>query len=468
MKKLIAISVILVLLTAVAFAETSWGGAVFVNATLAEGNTKPGPAGADITTGLNLSRLRFDGSASNDEGTFGGYLRLQQGDFSGFGWWKPIDALKIQLGDNADGQWDPTNIVGYGFWEAASGWGVGIIPEGGSYFGGTSFYGGIGKGLLLSITPLEALAINIGIPLANGALVKDTYLSSDIQVSYNIDGIGTVYVTYDGGAGHKDWEGPKNGKDVEYNTPGDPTSGVKTPGYATTPAKPESNDPGSVFLSFDLSAIENLGLNFGVGYKFGYKNIGAGTVTGTGTDADPYVITANDNKADDWKENGALAIGLGVSYNITDQFGLKVRVQAADLLAGGSNEWDVAGVAASRERKDSINIGADLLPSFAVSDAFKIFLAAGMRFDTAAVTTAKAGSVTTTTTTNSSLDWYAQPYISYSAGPGTFYAGFRLAGTGERAGEVKSEGGGSSTTTKSVTSLSSVAWSIPIGIAISF
>jgi len=518
MKKLIAISVILVLLAGAAFAETTFGATVMAVARLAQGTTQEGPDGADVKEDFRLSRLRLDATTSNDEGTFGGYIRFQPaglGDsfpdswsdgVSGHAWWKPIDAVKVQLGTDPDGRWDPTNIVGYGFWEAASAWAVGFIPEGGSYFGGSSFYGGFGDGLSLTITPLDALTVNIGIPLTLNptnkddkmGVVKNAYLSSHIQVAYAIDGIGTATVTYKGGAGHQDWEAPKSGKYDVYNKPFDsasPTttgaaSGVKTPGYGITPEKLEDNDPGSIFVSFDLSAIENLGLNFGVGYTLGYKNDGKGTYDRVDADGNPDVdgriitnVKKNELKNDDWKTSGTLAVGVGVSYNITDEFGLKFRAQAANILGGGKNEFTTtatdtvqgapAGLAYSKESKESIKIGVDLLPSYAVSEAFKIFLAVGARFNTADVTTEKGSmsgqSQTQTTTKNSTLDWYAQPYITYSQGPGTFYFGFRLDGKGERSGEVKSEATSQTTeTVKSVGSLSYINWSIPIGFAISF
>jgi len=495
MKKLIAISVILVLLASVAFAETTFGAAVMTRAILAQGSTQEGAAGADLTTDFAMTRLRFDTTTSNDEETFGGYLRLETGGFTGHAWWKPVDALKVQLGTDNDGRWDPTNIVGYGFWEAASAWAVGFIPEAGSYFGGASFAPGFGDGLGLTITPIDALTINIGIPLQNGALVADTYLSSYIQAGYAIDGIGTATITYVGGAGHKDWAAPKSGKETEYNTTGDPTSGVKTPGYGLYGEIAESNDPGSIYASFDLSAIENLGLNFGVGYHLGFETIGDGSFDTTDADGTPnpngVIVTnvqKNTAKSDDWTTNGTLAVGVGVSYNITDEFGLKVRVQAANILGGGKNEFTTtatdtgtlpglgavpAGMAYSDESKEPINLGVDLLPSYAVNESFKIFLAVGARFNTADERTIKASqggnSATITETKNSTLDWYAQPYITYSQGPGTFYAGFRLDGIGERSGETKVEATGIATeTVKGVDSLSYIKWSIPIGFAISF
>jgi len=490
MKKLIAISVILVLLTAAAFAETSFSAAVIVKGTLLEGTTQDaypkylkdgdpgytadwepewyeteydnpnligGPYGASgdnykgVRTGIEFKRLRIAATTSNDEGTFGGHIRFDGPNASGFGWWKPIDALRIQLGQNNDGDFGADGVTRYGFYTAA-GADYGVTKE--SWAFSNSFYGGWGEaGLLLTITPMEALAINLGIPLdvsikANkdwGSLAEYAYKKTNAQVAYTIDGLGKIAVTYVGGALHKDAE--KEGTDAkapEYNAT---TGEVTKPGVSAIPAKLEVNDPASVLAYFGLTAIENLGLDIGIGYRFGY--------TVTNIKPAPAVDTADD----DVKVNGRLSVGLGAQYD-AGQFGVKARVQG-DLLGGAKVE---AG-GGSYEFKEPLVVTFDVLPSFAVSDAVKVFLSAGGVFTGAAERIQSGGGNSYTERLTSTLDWHVNPYLTYSAGPGTFFAGFRLEGIGKRSYEEEATG---ATKTTDIFSNSYMNWSVPIGIAINF
>jgi len=475
MKKLIAISVILVLLTAVAFAETSFSAAVIVKGTLLSGTTQdayPGPSYdleeiaqgtlpdpddwyADpnykgVKTGFEFKRLRIAASTSNDEGTFGGYIRFQQdpyADFNGFGWWKPIDQLRVQLGQNADGDFGVDNITGWNFYADAND--VGFT---GTSFSHNALFGGWGSpGLYLAITPIEALAINIGIPLdakvasndAWGRLAEYVYKKTTAQIAYTIDGVGKAAITYAGGALHKDAETASTAaKAYEF----DANNNVTKPGVSEIPAKAEVNDPATVYASFDVSAIENLGLNVGVRFTFGYTQTGD-----------------LDTKNDDITYNGKLAVGLGATYDL-GQFGFKARVQA-NLLGGVKNEATVVGVTTTSELKDPLAIGFDVLPYFAVSDAVKVFLDAGVVFTgaTELKVSNPAGSVTVKE--NSILDFHVQPYLTYSAGAGTFYAGFRLDSNGKRSGEIIPSVGDKGTY---ALSNSYMTWSVPIGMAVSF
>jgi len=381
MKKLIAISVVFVLLAGAAFAQI--GADIMVKGNLAEGSTEEG---AEIVTSMGFSRLRLSGSAQNDEETFGGYIRFQHQGYTsiyGYGWWKPIDVLKIQLGSNEDGAYDGVDgVARWGFYRDAGD--VGVQQEKWAF--GNSFYGGWGSvGLGLSITPIEALAINIGIPLGTGDTAADTFKKTNAQVVYTIDGLGKAAITYVGGTGHKDWEEGKDGKLEKTNDKGEVTAlAIK----AVDP-KLESNDPSKIFAFFGLTAIENLDLAIGIGYKFGYENSGNGTgyvvnaagipvpvgpsygwtdpdedpatqpvwgVTNPASQGDPKegpytpdnaadtnktVWKANDDKSKFWTEKGILSVGLAAQYD-AGAFGVKARVQG-DLLGGGSNEWTDAG-----------------------------------------------------------------------------------------------------------------------------
>jgi len=515
MKKLIAISVILVLLASVAFAETTVSATVMVKADLLSGTTRevipgtlaatdPGyvavPPGFEfpwyqtdfehpnytsdggtnykgVFTSFQFSRLRLNVDTSNDEGTFGGRLRYEAGGgASGFGWWKPIEVLKVQLGQDTDYPFGVDNIVGWNFYEAAND--VGFSP---ATYGYNGMFGGWGAaGLILAVTPIDPLAINIMVPLGKSAaggswtgLAEYVYKSTTAQVTYNIDGIGKVAVTYAGGIGDAEWEAGEVSKAGKSTTSGNTTETEL--GVSAIASKPEVNDPAKVYLSFDLSAIENLGLNFGVAYKFGYEKTGNGTISADPADPDKTVKNPNLDKSNNYTQDGVLSVALGAKYDVTDEFGVKVRV-GADLLGDRSNSYPDTTVTTTKyEDKVTapLTLGADIMPYYALSDAFKVYLSIGVAFTGAQERTLKetytGGSSTDTDKLNSTLDWHVQPYITYSAGPGTFYAGFNLNSKGERSYENTSETTGSTTTTnKGVLAKSYINWSVPIGFNISF
>jgi len=471
MKKLIAISVVFVLLAGAAFAETSIGGAVIVKGILAGGTTQdaypastayegfdiedptayiPGDAYSGnnykgIKSGIDFKRFRLAATTSNDEGTFGGHIRigdsndLDYSSFSGYGWWKPINALRIQLGKNADGDFGADGVTRYNFYGDAGDVG---IPE--HFWGfGNSFYGGFNPdngGLLITISPIEALAINLGLPFASvydggwDQLTEYFLKKINAQVKYTIDGIGTIALTYEGGLGHAE---PKDAEAAKV--PGTSGGDITEPGVSAIPGKDEINDPSKLYLYFGLSAIENLGIDVGVGFTL--------PVTETGPDYD----SANKGD-DDITHNAKLSVGLGAKFD-SGSFGIKARVQG-DLL-GGTKEKDF-------EHKAPLVIRFDVLPYYGVSDALKIFLSAGIVF-TGAEEATWTGAVAGTSTINSAFDWHVNPYLTFSAWPGTFYAGFRLEGNGARSAEY-----GSTTKTKVALSNSYVNWSVPIGMSVSF
>jgi len=230
MKKLIAVLAIVCLISGVAFAQI--GGTVFGGANLLASD------GDDTFAGGGMSRLRFDGSGESEDGKYGGYLRLEMahwsGDFqgAGFAWWKPIDQFKLRIGSNGgDNFWGKEGFGAWMFYQVAGD--VGIAEAGNAWGGGYAennargaFFGGFDNGIMLEITPLEMLAINIGIPF-DGAEVADFYQASVLQIDVNLD-FGNIALTMNG-----------------------------------------LNDKGKLFVFFGLGAIENLNLAVGFGYDLG-------------------------------------------------------------------------------------------------------------------------------------------------------------------------------------------------------
>jgi hypothetical protein len=284
MKKLIAISVVFVLLSAAAFA-VDLGGTVFGVIDLA--SSQGGGDAVVLGNGAN-SRVRLEGSGEADIGigSVGGWMRFDIGGNTdatgvnswGKAWWQPIDALRIQIGQNPDGEFDTSHITRYGFYAQANEINKLVNSDGnwGPVSSDTAIFGGassMGDFFALIITPMDALTINIALPFNTVPVeTADLFKLALFQVNYSA-GFGAIHVTYQGLGGDTD-----------------PT--------------------GKLFASVFLSMIDNLGLELGVGYAL--------------------------------KDQGAdqpLGIGLGVKYDM-GQFGVKLR--AFFGIPMGDGDGDIA------------------------------------------------------------------------------------------------------------------------------
>jgi hypothetical protein len=579
--------VIFALVAGAAFAEINVGGAVFGRWDVLQGTSQkdiydapnPGTPGWQGDTALNsrgmsgggaMTRLRLDASGESDDGTFGGYFRYDGGNDGGwsgspFGnaWWKPIDQFKLLVGSAGyDGFWNKDGVARWGFYRDA-GDVFGNI-EGWAY--GGAFYDGFTKGALLTITPLEALEINVGIPFFDGGRAEGIFKKTEAQVGYSIDGIGDFAVTYRGG-----YAGDSRDKDgfltrtwkvsATYDHDNDPTTPDKEfdavevlgklPFTTLTSGqklflKPTANknvveDVASYFDTrnnskfyayFNLSAIENLGIQLGVGFtlpstdvveKSGWNTPAKDAVPGRttpivnpnygadpdslpdGTDVTTPVLPIQDgdpgqaaNYADGtWtttetvKYNPPIAIGLGVSFD-AGAFGIKARIQAElaqkisyEYKDTNTNPAFASGKSGSYEMKGPFKVRGDILPSFAINDSMKIFLSAGLElqakysYDTFGWSSVDANGaaspgatvVKLEDTVDSKVGWHIMPYFTKSVGwCQGFYAGFRLE---HKAGNDYIESYNRNTSgnleKKWVPNTKAIIdWSVPIGIAFQF
>jgi hypothetical protein len=271
MKKLIAISVVLALATFSAFADV--GGHII-------GTVNVFQDGVDSVEGSGgMNRLRLEGSGANEDGTFGAWLRMEEGGFQGLAWWKPIQQFKLIIGGNSDGIYGKEGVTGWGFQQMVSD--TGVVYNGDYVWGWGSnpgfivtrqaFYNGFdGQGLLLEIKPMDMIGINIVLPYMAGGELKEIFKAVHAQVDLALD-FGNIAFTYRGGS-----------------------SG----GFIG------DTGAGTIFGYFGLSAIDNVGLD--IGFRF----------TIPGDDEVMYPIAA----------------GLGAKITINDQFGIKARV--ASTFAG--------------------------------------------------------------------------------------------------------------------------------------
>jgi len=234
MKKLIAVSVMLALLTTAVFAEITVSGQVIAHVELAGADSNDTYSGHPndwqiITAGGNLDRVRLGISGESENGKFGGWGRFQFGGLNnggfgslgdtitlgnfglgiyGHGWWKPIEQLQLWIGNNPDCFFAMEGIAGWGFYGDANdiafthenygfvGCGIdddGNFNQGGAFFGGKDNFGAF-----LSIAPLDLLSLNIAIPFGiegEGSYADYVYKNLMAQLALNFS-FGTIGLTF--------------------------------------------------------------------------------------------------------------------------------------------------------------------------------------------------------------------------------------------------------------------------------
>ena len=234
MKKLIAISVVFALVAGVAFA-VDLGGTVISGVNVIQADS----GGGNVTAEALLQRVRLEGSGEVADGQFGGWLRFEGGT-EGYAWWKPIDQLKIKIGKFGDGFWGQDGNSRWSFYQHATdtnvsmgaghAWGAGDLAADGLSLG-AAFAGGYGSGgLMVEITPVEMVAINIGLPFSYaGGKIEDVFKGTFAQVALNLS-FGDIAFSYQG-----------NATNIQSSY---------------------------VWGYFGLKAIENLQIDFGLGTNF--------------------------------------------------------------------------------------------------------------------------------------------------------------------------------------------------------
>jgi len=404
MKKILAVLVVLALFTGAAFAQMSIGAEVFAHIVPAQGTTADGDEhiGADY----GLDRLRLSVSGQNEDGTVGGWMRMEpfriafnhdeitdeyspdqsllenilygRYGWAGKAWYQPVEAVRLTIGSNGgDGEFALEGITGWGFYGLPHE--VGVVDSGNVWWSSFSpgsthfrqaFYGGWNApGAFLTITPpqAEGLEVNFAIPYrpeSFGDRAYDAYEAATLQATYVIDGIGKAGLTVDG---------------FNFEDVGD----ARLYGY------------------FNLTSVENLSLDLGVGLGFAdAKKVGETNI----------------------------AIGVGATYNMPDLgFGLNARAMI-DLIDDGGDGYQI--------------ILFDVLPFYSVNETVTLFASIGI------------GTGLGDAVKDVDMAWHFWPYVKVSTGwAQDFYAGLRLE---SHWGALDGKGN------------SYINWAIPIGITIGF
>ena len=443
MKKLIAISVVFVLLASAAFADVTVGAYSAFGVTVASGSSVED---SDVTTSFGGS-ANITVSGSNDDGTFGGLVRANastpwyQNDWEkpywttaagfAYAWWKPIDQFKFQVGYNPDGDFPVNYIVGWGF-HASDAEDI-VAYNGYGFTRGAVFYGGFADlGSVITITPIEGLAINLGIPFGGvpagasseggywegyaeqaedgswgkwhgddgntSAVLGNVFSKLHAQISYDIAGVGLAALSYTGGLGYVKAE------DSFQTAGGFPVDII---------------DPGALYANFYLTSIAGLGLNLGLKFTF------------------PIETEAK------VKINSPIAAGFGVSYSDGDAFGVKSRLAAT---FGGSKQADGVDVVFD----DPLVLGIDIMPYYDLG-IMTFFFNAGLEIH-AGNTELKNKGITVREKSDDVISWYINPFIAKAVGGGTFFAGVQIASDGSK--DAKDN--------------AIITWAIPVGIVFGF
>jgi len=383
MKKLIAISVMCALVAGAAFADTTFGGQIFVKGELLNGtnvnDTFPGTGALGLDAYNTLVKMTFGDT------TAGGWLGIHNGNgawYHGFAWWRPIPQVKLQIGRNQDGDFGTAQISGWGFTgEAKNLTAMGeykntfLEGQGRDHSRTTGWYGGVGNWAIeMSLYPAEGLSINLAVPFdSSQSSAGFAFLKFHAQVQYRLTDIGTVNLTFQSDTGYLE---------------GDADAWYGAAGVTDAASSPK------VFASFFLTAIDGMGVDIGVAYKFPFNNEATKTVT-----------------------NHPFEVGLGFRYGQGD-FGFKLRAGASfgeSVVVDGADP--VTGIT---------KISASILPTYKIG-ANTFYLFAGMGIQS--VEDWEAAGVDAffkETGDNSVISWFVNPYILFPAGSMRFLVGFQL------------------------------------------
>ena len=327
MKKLIAIAVVFALIAGAAFAQTAISGNITVRAMLLEDTLNEAEKTAVSRGEVETAYVQLSGQ--NDEGTFGGLIRIRANESSGangaansqvpgvhraFTWWRPIPQLEIFFGKDDDGKFAPYNA--WTHFQGAEGYMHDHNWR--DWRRAMAFTNFDTFGLALTLKAIEGLEVNLVIPTGiignadskqlahTGRLLTSTWGGGlQLTVSYAIPDIGKVFFGLKGPAFAD-----------QNSSQGNETTDIFADGY--------KGDYGIIGLAFQLTAVPGLELLLG----------GSTIIPGEGQDAPIY-------------------LAMMANYN-GDGFGVKTRWRASLNGTDGYSQYAYA--------KDRTTIAFDIQP----------------------------------------------------------------------------------------------------------
>jgi len=323
MKKLIAITVMIALCVAAAFADTTISGAVETRLTVFKGqfgdygklykNKYP-----KFTTNGEVGTAWFQMTATNSEGTMGGTFRLRGQDIDNTTrwhkvnvWWKPIPQLKVFLGQDADGMFERGQLTSWAFHQGSEGF---LVVHNWDFWR-CIFPGNFDTmGVALSFYLVDGLELNLVAPIGKpdgwprhrdtdykASHEWDVIWPSSLQLlgGYQIGDIGKVHFAW---IGRGSWTENNPGAFRFYDE-----------GHAWNKF---TKTYGTVHLSFFSGMIQ--GLQFQVGASMDIQNTGKADVNKNGTVEDNEYVVQKD-------ETNPIFTGAAVHFSAGD-FGIKWRL----------------------------------------------------------------------------------------------------------------------------------------------
>ena len=541
MKKLVIFSLIAVLVTGAVFAQdVSIGGFFRAGADVVGGITddvKGRPPQDQMVAGITGFRGRLNFSATNDEETFGGFLRVQAdglryprntdaigaffdsniddldaylkaGGFTSTAtkpdwlpaavtnndeaetylaglkdaradaigkyssafdlghlfdlrlahvWWQPIELLKFQAGIFDDLYLDEIVNEFGGDAEQTGVHNVGVLGIDEIIYGKPkSAFGQFfdAAGAILSLYPVEGLAINVGIPYG----VRGDYWTWDAeqvykaflaQVSYDINDIGRASLAFRG------IMGPHKGGSIKWKPDG--MSGLITAMLGSTNDTLEGtdhddNDYGTLYAAFYLTAVENLSLNFGLSFTLPY----------TETWEWESSTVSNNSMSREVTTQEPIKIALGATFDL-DPLSIAARIGVSlggydetKTTLGSFADTQYQGLSGDKPELDKKTngdtiFGIQLLPSYDL-DILKVFLNLGL--------TIVAAGDNDGDEPDPQVGFWINPYIEKTMGGGSFFAGIDLFSDGKIAST------GSDGKYKYADAI--LKWRIPVGMKFTF
>jgi hypothetical protein len=422
MKKLIAISVMCALVVGAAFADTTFGGAIFVGGEFVSGDNNANES-EDASVHSHLKTTSIDKDAYNTiikvtfgDSEAGGWFSLHNNGgnanpYHWFGWWRPIPQLRLQIGRNTDGDFGVAQISGWGFTGEAKNAGkngMGAINEySGPVFGlaharTTGWYQGTGDtpNFQISAFPIEGLTVNLWVPFNNSENAGFTYSRIEANVQYRIVDIGTATLSFQSNTGYLE---------------GDPEKWYGEDGITDVSKSPK------VYASFFLTAVENLAVDLGIGFKFPFSNP---NYEYEFTTVDPNAGLGD--KAETVEEKTTtqdtfhpFEIGLGLRYNMGD-FQFKMR---AGFSFGGSTTYDTDDI---EDKKEPLQISFNINPNYKIGK-LTVFFYAGLGIQVVEDWEKQPeGDSWNKSGSNAVVSWFINPYVMIPVGSIRFLTGVQI------------------------------------------
>jgi len=427
-----------------------------------------------IRAGAVHSRGRLNFRAANDDGTFGGFVRLQadvgnkvnyKGEvmgadvdldigaphyFSmqyGYAWWQPIEQLKLTAGLFDDFY---VNEIVDTFGGVAEDTKVHYVTgaEDGLFLGPfAQQFDDVGLGV--GIYPIPGLALNIGVPFGNGLGGVGRHAGSAAAGTVVIDDPDGIPNSgdeiYNNDTGWYTWG--ETARDVYghvkiqavyqleeivrialafHAVPADSQLGSKNTKTAPTGGGAFAVDNSALFLAGYITALENMAINVGLKFTLPYEVEDVGTY------------------------NSPFRIGVGFTFD-ADAFGIGARLG----FALGSSFKPKSG----DEVKGPFEFGLNILPYYDLG-VCKIFLNAGIHMVALDADYKKAVKDSGADEPKDGFGFHLNPYVEKTIGGGSFFVGFELFSEpfdweyNVKDGKVKDT--------------SIINWSVPVGMRFSF